>query len=183
MRTSDIYYIELECVRGNQLENNNQGNGPMSYNNAQNSANQPSNMSQQGFGIRDYGNLPVVFDMETMTKMNDKFRTVLWTGTYMQIVLMSIKPGEDIGIEIHPDMDQFIRIEEGDGLVQMGSSRDNLNFSQIVEDDDSIIIPAGAWHNVSNTGDVDMKLYTIYAPPHYAYGLVQETKEEADMED
>lgn len=160
-----------------EKNNGSQGNFPMQYNNSQNAANQQGNLSGQGYEVRDYGALPAIFDLETMTKMNKNFRTALWTGKHMQIVLMTIQPGDDIGIEIHPDTDQFIRIEEGDGLVQMGTSRDNLSFSQIVEDDDSIIIPAGTWHNISNTGDVELKLYSIYAPPEFPFGTVEETKE------
>lgn len=154
------------------MENNNWSNGG-----------QPQqSTSQQSYGIRDYGDLPVIFDMESMTKMNQNFRTALWTGTYLQITLMSLQPGEDIGVEMHSDTDQFIRIEEGDGFVQMGTSQDNLNFSQVVEDDDAIVIPAGLWHNLSNTGDIPMKLYSIYAPPKHPKGTVEATKTEADEE-
>lgn len=152
----------------------------MENNNLSNGSQPQQSTSQQSYGIKDYGALPVIFDMESMTKMNQNFRTALWTGNHMQITLMSIQPGEDIGVEIHPDVDQFIRIEEGDGLVQMGNSPDNLSFSQMVEDDDAIVIPAGLWHNLSNTGDIPMKLYSIYAPPQHPKGTVEATKTDAD---
>lgn len=151
-------------------ENMSQGNGMP----------QQNNMSQQAYAIKDYGAVPVIFDMETMTKMNNTFRSTLWTGTYMQLTVMSIQPGEDIGVEMHPDTDQFIRIEEGDGLLAMGNSEDSLNFTQTVEDDDAVIIPAGSWHNLSNTGDVPLKLFSIYAPPEYPYGTVHQTKADSD---
>lgn len=153
------------------------GQGNMSQGNGMT---QQNNMSQQAYTIKDYGAVPVIFDMETMSKVNNTFRSALWTGTHMQLTLMSIQPGEDIGAEIHPNSDQFIKIEEGDGLLAIGNSKDSLNFTQTVEDDDSIIIPAGTWHNLSNTGDVPLKLYSIYAPPLHPYGTVYQTKTESD---
>ena len=93
---------------------------------------------------------------------------------------MSIKPGEDIGLEVHPTVDQFIRIEEGQGLVKMGDSKDKLDFQEKVYDDYAIMIPAGKWHNVINTGDTPLKLYAIYAPPEHPRGTVHETKEDAE---
>ncbi|WP_330396894.1 cupin domain-containing protein [Anaeromicrobium sediminis] len=93
---------------------------------------------------------------------------------------MSIGVGEDIGLEVHPTGDQFIRIEEGEGLVQMGDSKYKLNFQEKVYDDYAIIIPAGKWHNVINTGDTPLKLYAIYAPPEHPRGTVHETKADAE---
>jgi mannose-6-phosphate isomerase-like protein (cupin superfamily) len=119
--------------------------------------------------------------MESMTKLNTSFRTAIWTGKHLQVTVMSLQPGEDIGVEMHPDVDQFVRIEAGDGIVEMGTSRDNLSFNQPVTDDDAIIIPAGAWHNVSNTGDIVMKAYSIYAPPSHPYGTKQQTRAEEDV--
>lgn len=130
--------------------------------------------------FRDYGPVPVIFDMDSMAKANDTFRTAIWTGTYLQVTLMSLQPGEDIGIEMHPDVDQFIRIEQGDGIVQMGNSREDLSFSQPIGDDDAIIIPAGSWHNVSNTGDIVMKAYSIYAPPNHPFGTAEKTRQDAE---
>ncbi|MNN40827.1 Cupin domain protein [compost metagenome] len=82
-------------------------------------------------------------------------------------------------MEIHPGTDQFIRIEEGQGLVQMGDSKDNLNFQAMVSDGYAIMVPAGKWHNVTNTGNTPLKVYVIYAPPHHPHGTVHETKEAA----
>jgi mannose-6-phosphate isomerase-like protein (cupin superfamily) len=126
--------------------------------------------------LRDYGLEPFVVNIEEATKQNNTFRTALWTGTHLQVTLMSINVGEDIGLEVHPDLDQFIRIEEGQGVARMGDSRDNLDFQREVYDDFVIIIPAGKWHNLINTGDRPLKLYSIYAPPEHPRGTVHETK-------
>lgn len=130
--------------------------------------------------LKDYGPEPFVIDIEEATKQNDNYRTALWTGKHLQVTLMSIKVGGDIGLEVHHDVDQFIRIEEGQGIVQMGDSKDNLNFRENVYDDFAFVIPAGKWHNLTNTGDEPIKLYTIYAPPQHPHGTVHETKEIAE---
>jgi len=124
----------------------------------------------------DYGPNPFVIDISKATIANDTYRTVLWTGRKLQVALMSINPGDDIGLEVHPDNDQFLRIEKGIGVVQMGNSRDNLYFQQNVYDDYAVLVPAGTWHNITNTGKEPMKIYTIYAPPHHPYGTVHQTK-------
>jgi len=93
---------------------------------------------------------------------------------------MSIPVGESIGLEVHPNVDQFLRIEDGQGLVQMGVSRDHLTFRQPVFDDSAIFIPAGTWHNVTNTGHQPLKLYSIYAPPNHPHGTVHQTKAAAE---
>ena len=92
---------------------------------------------------------------------------------------MNINVGEDIGLEIHPNVDQFLRVEQGQGIVQMGKSKDNLSFERNVSDDSAIMIPAGTWHNVINTGTIPLKLYSIYAPPNHPFGTVHVTKADA----
>lgn len=124
----------------------------------------------------DYGPNPFVIDINKATLANDTYRTVLWTGRNLQLALMSINPNDDIGLEVHPNNDQFLRIEKGTGVVQMGNSRDNLYFQQNVYDDHAILVPAGTWHNVINTGKEPMKIYTIYAPPHHPWGTIHQTK-------
>ncbi len=126
--------------------------------------------------LTDYGAEPFVVDIEEVTKQNHTFRTALWTGNHLQVTVMSINVGEDIGLEIHPTLDQFLRIEEGEGLVQMGDSKDKLDFEEKVSDGYAIVVPAGKWHNVTNTGNQPLKLYSIYAPPQHPYGTVHETK-------
>ena len=93
--------------------------------------------------LRDFGPEPFVVDIERATELNEAFRTTLWTGKHLQLTLMNIEPGEEIGLEIHPFTDQFLRIEEGKGLVRMGQTKENLNFERKVEDGYAIIIPAG----------------------------------------
>lgn len=126
--------------------------------------------------LRDYGPNPFAVDIEAAAKQNTAFRTALWTGKHLQLTLMSINVGEDIGLENHPNLDQFIRIEEGQGLVLMGDSKDRLDFQAQVYDDYIIIIPAGKWHNLINTGCKPIKLYSIYAPPQHPHGTVHQTK-------
>jgi mannose-6-phosphate isomerase-like protein (cupin superfamily) len=128
----------------------------------------------------DYGPNPFAINIEKATKQNEAFRTALWTGEHLQLTLMSLNPNEDIGLEMHPNDDQFIRIEEGRGIVQMGDSEDNLDFEEMVVDDFIFIIPAGKWHNLTNIGNTPLKLYSIYAPPNHPYGTVHETKAEAE---
>ncbi|WP_423237102.1 cupin domain-containing protein [Clostridium peptidivorans] len=130
--------------------------------------------------LKDYGPKPFVVNIEEATKQNNTFRTALWTGNHLQLTLMSINVGEDIGLELHPDLDQFIRIEEGEGLVKMGDRKDKLNFQAKVCDDFAFIIPAGKWHNLINTGNKPIKLYSIYAPPQHPHGTVHETKADAE---
>lgn len=130
--------------------------------------------------LKDYGPNPFVVNIEKATKQNDDFRIALWTGNHFQLTLMSIDVGDDIGLEMHPNLDQFIRIEEGQGLVKMGARKDRLDFQANVRDDYAFIIPAGKWHNLINTGNKPLKLYSIYAPPAHPYNTVHTTKEEAE---
>jgi len=130
--------------------------------------------------LKDYGPLPFVINIEEATKQNNSFRIALWTGEHLQLTLMSIKVGEEIGLEIHPSLDQFIRIEEGQGLVKMGDRKDRLDFQEKVYSDFAFIIPAGKWHNLINTGKKPIKLYSIYAPPQHPRGTVHKTKAEAE---
>lgn len=130
--------------------------------------------------IKDYGACPFVININAATKQNNNFRTALWTGKYLQITLMNIKVGESIGLEMHPNLDQFIRIEQGCGLVQMGDDKNHLNFERKVFDEFAIVIPAGKWHNLTNIGNVPIKLYSIYAPPQHPKGTIHRTKEDAE---
>ncbi len=139
-------------------------------------------MEQNGFSsneLKDYGPFPTVINIEEATKKNETFRTALWTGKYLQLTVMSINPKEDIGIEMHPDIDQFIRVEQGSGLVKMGYDKNNLNFQKAVNPSTAILVPAGTWHNVINTGDIPLKVYSIYAPPKHPKGTVHKTKADA----
>jgi mannose-6-phosphate isomerase-like protein (cupin superfamily) len=113
-------------------------------------------------------------NIEKRTVENDDFRRVLYTGGHLQLVLMTLQPGEEIGAEVHPDRDQFFRFEEGTGAVDIDGVENR------VEEDFAVIVPAGARHNVRNIGSVPLRLYTLYAPPEHKDGVVQSTKAEAD---
>lgn len=115
-----------------------------------------------------------VGNIEQLTVENTKFRRVLYTGSKLQLVLMSLAPGEEIGAEVHDDHDQFFRVETGAGEVWIDGARTAIG------DDDAIIVPAGARHNVVNTGSGPLRLYTLYAPPEHRDGTVHQTKAEAD---
>lgn len=92
------------------------------------------------------------------------------------MTLMSIPVGGDVGLEVHNDTDQFLRLEQGRGRVQMGPSKDDLTFDEDVTDDWFVLAPKGFWHNITNIGDEPMKVYSLYAPPHYAHGTVHNTQ-------
>ena len=129
---------------------------------------------------KDYGPEPFVVNIEEATLANQNFRTVGWTGSQLQMTLMSIPVGGDIGLEIHTENDQFLRIEQGQALVQMGDDADNLNFEVPAEADFAIFVPKGKWHNIVNTGDVELKVYSIYAPAHHPHGAVHATQADAE---
>jgi mannose-6-phosphate isomerase-like protein (cupin superfamily) len=133
--------------------------------------------------LKDYGPNPFVVNIEEATRQNNYFRIVLWTGEHLQLTLMSINPCEEIGLEIHPELDQFIRIEEGQGMVKIGDCKENLGYQRKILDDDAILIPAGKWHNIINTGKTPLKLYSLYAPPEHPFGTVHKTKKDAEEHD
>jgi mannose-6-phosphate isomerase-like protein (cupin superfamily) len=115
-----------------------------------------------------------IADIEKETKENTNFRKVLFTGPQSQLVVMSLKPGEDIGEEVHNNIDQFIRVEEGEGKAVLNGEE------TVIKDDWAVVVPAGAKHNVINTSqDKDLKLYTIYSPAEHKDGTIHKTKEEA----
>ena len=118
-----------------------------------------------------------VADIEELTEENSDFRRVLYTGKNLQLVLMAIQPGDEIGEEVHDDRDQFFRVEEGEGEVRIDGKVSKI------EGDDEIIVPAGARHNIVNTGDEPLRLYTLYAPPEHRDGTVHKTKVDADASD
>jgi mannose-6-phosphate isomerase-like protein (cupin superfamily) len=129
---------------------------------------------------KDYGPAPYAVNIEQLTIDNPNYRTTKWTGAHIQMTVMSIPVGSDIGLEAHPDNDQFIRIEQGKGRVQMGPTEDNLNFEQEVSDDWAVFVPAQTWHNIINIGDIDLKLYTVYGPKDHVPGTVHHTKADAE---
>lgn len=127
----------------------------------------------------DFGGQPYVVDIEELTLSNTNFRTVKWTGSNMQMTLMSVEAGGEIGLEVHDTHDQFLRIEQGKAKVVMGKTKDNLDFETEASDDFAIFVPAGYWHNIINLGKEDLKVYSIYAPAEHPKGTVHATFEEA----
>ncbi len=119
----------------------------------------------------DFGGQPLVIDIDEATKANKAFRRVVWTGEYMQMTLMSID--DEIGVEMHKETDQFLRIEEGRGIVVLGKTKDKMNNIVPIEKDIAILIPAGTWHNIINKGKKPLKLYSLYAPPKHKKGKVE----------
>jgi mannose-6-phosphate isomerase-like protein (cupin superfamily) len=122
-----------------------------------------------------------VGNIERSTMENTNFRTVVFTGRHEQLTLMRLAPGEDIGREMHPDVDQFLRVEVGRGRVEFGTTEAQIDESYDVEDGWAIIVPAGVWHDLVNTGDGELKLYSLYAPPNHADGTVHRTKRDAEL--
>jgi len=122
--------------------------------------------------INDYGPAPLVLNIVHDTLRNPTFLTTRWTGNYMQLTLMSIPVDGEIGLENHPGLDQFIRIEEGEGLLLMGDSPYNLTFQEPVNNKCAVIVPANTWHNLINTGKEALKLFSIYSPSEYPFGTV-----------
>ncbi|MFC3800929.1 cupin domain-containing protein [Cohnella sp. GCM10012308] len=138
-----------------------------------------SSQPAAGTAIKDYGKQPLVINIEKAAEQNDTFRTALWTGAHFQVTVMSIPAGSDIGLEVHPHTDQFIRIEAGQGLVQMGKTKDRLDYQVAAAAGDAIMVPAGTWHNVTNTGSEPLQVYVIYAPPQHPFGTIHATKADA----
>lgn len=117
-----------------------------------------------------------VENIEKLTEENEDFRRVLYTGQNLQLVLMALRPGEEIGLEVHEDRDQFFRVEQGKGEVFIDG------VTTPISGDDGIIVPAGARHNIINTGGSLLQLYTIYAPPEHRDGVVHGTKGDAEAD-
>jgi mannose-6-phosphate isomerase-like protein (cupin superfamily) len=133
--------------------------------------------------IVDFGQQPFVIDINKAVLNNNNFRTTLWTGKHLQLTLMSIPVGEDIGLEIHPNIDQFICIQDGVGRVMIGNDKNNLYYQQMVYDDSAIFVPANTWHNIVNVGETPLKLFAIYAPINHKPGTIHKTKQDASLEE
>ncbi len=123
-----------------------------------------------------------VTNIEKMAIQNQNFRTAIWTGCYLQMTLMCIPPCEDIGLEIHSELDQFIRVEQGESIVKMGTCKNELDFQRILCKGDGVFIPAGTWHNIINLGRNSLKVSVIYAPPNHPRSTIHATKADAKKE-
>ena len=129
---------------------------------------------------RDYGGCPYVVDIPRHASRNTNFRTAVWTGSDLQMTLMHLPPCGEIGVEMHEDTDQLLRIEQGCGMVKIGACREQLDMQYRVCRGDAIFVPAGTWHNVINIGRIPLKISSVYAPPNHHKGTIHRTKEEAD---
>ncbi len=130
--------------------------------------------------LKDYGPDPYVVNIEQDTLDNTNFRTTRWTGKNIQLTIMTIPVDGDIGLEVHETHDQFLRLEQGKGRVQMGPSKDQIDYERDVSADWAVFVPAGKWHNITNIGDEPIKLYAIYGPPDHLHSTVHATQNDAE---
>ena len=121
-----------------------------------------------------------VGDVEQATVENTDFRRVLFTGRQQQLTVMRLAPGEEIGLESHDHLDQFLRVEQGTARLTLGRSKDQVNEEHQLEEDWAVVVPGGVWHNVINVGSDELKLYSLYAPPEHPADAVHHTKADAD---
>lgn len=133
--------------------------------------------------VTDHGPAPFAANVTCAAGQNQNFRTAFWTGCHLQMTLMSIPICREIGLEMHPDTDQFIRVECGQAIVCGGTCKEKMDFQYCLNTGDGIFVPAGTWHNVCNTGNCPLKLSSIYAPPHHPKETVHCTKADADPKD
>ena len=129
----------------------------------------------------DLGNQAVLINIHKQTLANQNFRKAIWTGDYLQVTVMSIPAGGEIGVEIHDDVDQLIRVEYGVGSVYMGKTKQDIKFVGNVNSNYAILIPAGTLHNIINHQNVPLKIYSVYAPPKHPIGTIHKTKFESDL--
>ena len=127
----------------------------------------------------DHGPAPFAANIVCEAGQNRNFRTAFWTGCHFQMTLMSIPVCGEIGVEMHPDTDQLIRVEAGYALVCMGDCRERLDFQRRLSTGDAVFVPGGTWHNILNAGNCPLKLSSIYAPPQHSRGTVHRTKADA----
>ena len=130
----------------------------------------------------DHGPKPYAANIMHTARQNHNFRTAFWSGCHLQMTLMCIPVCGDIGVEMHSDTDQFIRVEEGQAIVRMGTCKDKLDFHYRLGVGDAVFVPSGTWHNVSNTGNCPLKLSSLYAPPKHPRGTIHHTKADAEEE-
>jgi len=133
--------------------------------------------------IKDYGPEQVELPINQLALMNKNFRASIWTGNHMQVTIMSINPRDDIGVEIHEDIDQILFVARGRASVYSGNTEDTLTFKNNVNTGDMITIPAKTWHNIVNVGFSPLKLISVYAPVKHPYGTLQKTKQDAEHEE
>lgn len=129
----------------------------------------------------DLGNALTTINIHKEVCCNSYFRKAIWTGDHLQVTVMSIPAGGEIGLECHDNLDQFIRVEYGIGSVYMGKTKQDMRFIGDANPDYAILIPAGTWHNILNNQSCPLKVYSIYAPPQHPIGTIHKTKFDADL--
>jgi mannose-6-phosphate isomerase-like protein (cupin superfamily) len=129
--------------------------------------------------IIDNGPATAVINVVSATIENTNYRTTVWTGNHLQMTVMSIDPGHDIGLEVHLDNDQFIRVEQGIAKVSIGPDKEQMQIIQ-ANASDAVFVPAGMWHNLETVGEIPLKVYSIYAPPQHPHGTVHVTQQQAE---
>ncbi|MGN0492091.1 MAG: cupin domain-containing protein [Acutalibacteraceae bacterium] len=142
--------------------------------------NRCNNQSRRGLCSADRGPRPFCININEAVCKNENFRTALWTGENLQVTLMCIPMGGEIGLENHRDTDQLLCVESGTGTVEMGCRRDTADFKKCIGAGDAVFVPAGTWHNLVNTGSCPLKVCSVYAPPKHPRGTVHKTKSAAD---
>ncbi len=128
----------------------------------------------------DYGPNPYITNIGNVSAQNQYFRSALWTGCHLQLTLMCIPPCGEVGLEVHPDTDQLLRVEWGEAAVTLGACKGSQTLYENLRPGDAVFVPAGVWHNIRNTGRCPLKLSSVYAPPHHPHGTVHRTKKEAE---
>ena len=126
---------------------------------------------------------PSLINIRSEVMCNNNFRKAIWTGEYLQVTVMSIPVGGEIGLEIHENLDQFIRIESGCANIYMGDTKQNVKCMGKVNANYAIVIPSGTWHNIINACACPLKVYSVYAPPKHPFGTVHERKLDSDLAD
>lgn len=132
---------------------------------------------------KDLGGNPALINFHGETLCNQTFRTAIWTGEYLQVTVMSIPVGGEIGLEMHDDLDQLLKVERGCASVYIGKQKNEVCFQGKIDENYAILIPKGTWHNVVNACGCPLKLYSVYAPPQHPLGTVHRTKFDSDLAD
>ena len=132
-------------------------------------------------GNKDFCSKPLLINIRSEALCNNNFRKEIWTGEYLQVTVMSIPVGGEVGLEMHEDLEQFLKIESGYAAVYMGREKQTVKCVGKVNSNDAIIIPENTWHNIINVGGCSLKLYSVYAPPKHPRGTIHKTKLDADL--
>ena len=132
---------------------------------------------------KDLGAKPQLFNIHSEVCRNTNFRTTIWTGENLQVTVMCIPVGGEIGLEFHEDVDQLLQIESGFARVYMGKTKQTVTCFGVADSNNLLIIPQKTWHNVINIGRIPLKLYSVYAPPEHPFGTIHKTKLDSDLEE